>query len=312
MSINWRRVLSISLRVFMVLIAFFFLIEWIATLYEVLLSGSTEQDEPILIGLGSIYSFLRGPDIFLKMIFSSTFHHYLFKHWVMGGFFLFFFFITLAFNHGKEWRNFKEIPYSWWGVVGLFLVNLGLLFVCFFNSEVITFYADLSWTLDLYHKAQFSVTIFLGIVFFFLFTSLKKGKKINERTYTFCTTPWLYSCVLIELTLETMANFSWFPGGYKQILLFGEGWISVDKLFHFSMSFVMVLLVWNFVKNKWISGAIVVFFHGLWELFEYVVQPGIIGDTWKDEVTNITAVIIAIIVIILVERYKRKKRNKKR
>ena len=72
------------------------------------------------------------------------------------------------------------------------------------------------------------------------------------------------------------------------------------------MSVVIVLLLWSFIRNKWISGAIVAGGHLLWELFEYGLQPGEIVDTLKDEVINISAVSLAIVVIYIIERRKRK------
>ena len=133
------------------------------------------------------------------------------------------------------------------------------------------------------------------------------GGKLNERAYEFCTTPLLYSIIFGTMTLETIAGFPWFPGGYLDIFLYGQSWYSFDKFLHFMMSVVIVLLLWSFIKNKWISGAIVEGGHLLWEWFEYGLQPGEIVDTLKDEVINISAVSLAIIVIYIIERRKRKK-----
>ena len=144
-------------------------------------------------------------------------------------------------------------------------------------------------------------------MFFVIYSSIKEGKKLNERAYDLCTTSLLYSIIFGIMTLEIIAGFPWFPGGYRDIFLYGQSWFSFDKYLHFMMSLAILLILWSLTKNKWISGAIVVGFHLLWELFEYGLQPEEIIDTLKDEIVNISAVIFAIIIVIFIE--KRMKRN---
>ena len=306
-KIDWKRILSIALLVLKIILAIFFIIEWLATLVDTLSIMSTATEpEPILKGLSSIYEYTSIPDSLLKILLGTTIHYYVFKHWIMAGFFFFIVFLTLSINHGRKRRNLRKMPKSWWGIVMIIIPVAAILIVSFFYSNPVPYFVDPTWYIDIYHKIQFSVTFMIAGLFFVIYSSMKEGGKLNERAYEFCTTPLLYSIIFGTMTFETIAGFPWFPGGYLDIFLYGQSWYSFDKFLHFMMSVVIVLLLWSFIKNKWISGAIVAGGHLLWEWFEYGLQPGEIVDTLKDEVINISAVSLAIIVIYIIESRKRK------
>lgn len=268
------------------------------------------EPEPILRGLGRIYPFTSYTDTILRFFLGDTIHHYLFKHWIMAGFFFFMLFLTLAINHGRKRRKLKKLPWSWWGIVSILIVEVIILFICFFYADPVPYVQDPSWFIDIYHKNQFSATLTISCLFLIIYSSIKEGKKLNERAYEFCTTPLLYSIIFGIMTLEIIAGFPWFSGGYRDIFLYGQSWFSFDKYLHFLMSVAIVLIFWSLTRNKWISGGIVISSHLLWELFEYGLQPGEIVDTLKDEIINISAVIFAILIIIFLER--RKKRNQEK
>ncbi|MBY9000682.1 MAG: hypothetical protein KGD64_07200 [Candidatus Heimdallarchaeota archaeon] len=308
MPVNWKKTLSISWLVSKIIFAVFFLIEWLATLVDILSVMSTAgEPEPILKGLGKIYPFTSYTDTILRFFLGDTIHHFLFKHWIMAGFFFSVVFLTLAMNHGRKRRNLRNMPWSWWGIILILILEVTILFISFFYAEPVPYAVDPSWHIDIYHKIQFSVTLTISGLFFVIYSSIKEGKKLNERAYDLCTTSLLYSIIFGIMTLEIIAGFPWFPGGYRDIFLYGQSWFSFDKYLHFMMSLAILLILWSLTKNKWISGAIVVGFHLLWELFEYGLQPEEIIDTLKDEIVNISAVIFAIIIVIFIE--KRMKRN---
>ncbi|MHA1199424.1 MAG: hypothetical protein ACTSQF_08870, partial [Candidatus Heimdallarchaeaceae archaeon] len=218
MPINWKKTLSISWLVSKIILAIFFLIEWLATLVDILSVMSTAvEPEPILRGLGKIYPFTSYTDTILRFFLGDTIHHYIFKHWIMAGFLFFVVFLTLALNHGRKRRNLKNIPLSWWGIVLILLLELTILFISFFYADPVPYVQDPSWYIDTYHKVQFSASLTIACLFFVIYSSIKEGKKLNERSYDLCTTPLLYSIIFGTMILETIVGFPWFPGGYRDI-----------------------------------------------------------------------------------------------
>ncbi|MCG3217875.1 MAG: hypothetical protein KAR35_02660 [Candidatus Heimdallarchaeota archaeon] len=298
------------------------IIRFLYSMYLVLkeMTSDINDPEPLLLMLTEIKPFLEPIAEVSKLILGKTISDLLFVDYAFGGISLALMMPliygwyktrdkqknikTLITNYKKQEENalsrsISTIYYSR-EIFLIYSVIMILFILASLTQETWVDYSQVeTWKVNLKHKQQISATFFLFIWLYYYYALQNTSKKAFKGATIIASRPGVHFFMISVMVLEVLASFSFFPGGYEEIIGGGQSWVSFDKLLHFLISVAIVFVIWSFMNgNKKYAGILTALGHVGWELFEYVLQPVELGyDTLRDETINITAVTLATIYL---------------
>ncbi|MHA1911714.1 MAG: hypothetical protein ACTSYA_08480 [Candidatus Kariarchaeaceae archaeon] len=313
---------NFKLKTFFTMIFIWGVIRFLYSMYLVLkeMSSNVDDPEPLLLMLTEIKPFLEPIAEVSKLVLGKTISNLFFVDFAFGG-------ISLAlmmpliygwYKTKDEQKNIKtmissfknqeedisnrsiSIVYFSREIFLIYSIIMILFILASLTQETWVDYSQVeTWKVNLKHKQQISATFFLFIWLYYYYALQNTSKKAFKGAMIIATRPGVHFFMISVMILEVLASFSFFPGGYEEIIGGGQSWVSFDKLLHFLISIAIVFVIWSFMSgNKKYAGILTALGHAGWELFEYVLQPVELGyDTLRDETINITAVTLATIYL---------------
>lgn len=300
-------------RILMVLLAFISFLEQLGAMSRVLNQMSTtEKQFPLQRFLAGFNPLWNVTNSFWELLLGEQVKYTLFDDYAFGG-------ITYAvifFCFYQMLTHEIVIPDSKRTVRGQ--IVLGLMAVFFMGTIIYGLDRDLwvpyvqepSWVINMVHKQQISAGTYFFVFYFMLIHSFLPTSKAYAGSTRFISSYKIMFYTFFFMSLENFASFDWFPGfidpdnmwlsGYEEIFREGQDWTSSDKIFHFSMSSVVVLLVLMFATDAKKAVVVALSLVIAWELFEIGLNPKEASDSLLDMVINSSAIILT---AILYSRY---------
>ncbi|MCE7735897.1 MAG: hypothetical protein GPJ54_13530 [Candidatus Heimdallarchaeota archaeon] len=272
--------------------------------------STTGQNFPLQSFLGLFDSLWSVVDTFWVVIFQSWLSYQLFDNYAWGGFTLATIIWSiikfsqqpknLILNHPSHIKKNRKllIVYS---IFFLLTIVYGLN-----RDQWIPYVQEPAWEINIVHKQQVSAGTFFIIYYIILCLSYFPHVRGHEGALNFVGNRKIMTYTFLLMTLENFASFSWFPGpldpnnvwldGYEEIFQKHQSWTSSDKIYHFSMSSVAIILLLMFINNRSKAIIVAIFIVIFWELFEIALNPKEASDSLLDMVINSSAIIITALI----------------
>ncbi|OLS23932.1 MAG: hypothetical protein HeimC2_24470 [Candidatus Heimdallarchaeota archaeon LC_2] len=296
-----------KLRIVLWILFWLAILRQLSSLKSILDKMSTaDQNFPLQNFLGLFESIWDVVNVFWSTIFGTWLSYQVFENYAWGGFTM----ATLIWSVIKFSQRPEELILNHSNLIKKNQILL-LIYALFFmltivyglnRDQLIPYIQEPSWEINIVHKQQVSAGTFFIIYYVILLLSFFPHVRGHAGSLNFVGNRKIMTYTFFIMTFEIFASFSWFPGpidpnnrwidGYEEIFQEEQNWTSSDKIFHFSMSSVAIILILMFIKNirKGILYAIsIVIF---WELFEISLNPLEASDSLLDMVINSSAILL--------------------
>ncbi len=300
-----------KLRIVLWIFFWLAILRQLSTLKSILDRMSTaDQNFPLQNFLGLFDSIWEVVDAFWSTIFGSWLSYQIFENYFWGGFTMaaiLWSFIALSkrpkdlvLNHSSKIKSNRKL---------LLVYTIFFLVTIIYGmnrDQWVPYVQEPSWEINMVHKQQISAGTFFIIYYVMFSLSYLPHVRGHSGALKFIGNRKIMTYTFLVMTLENFASFSWFPGfidpntkyfnGYEEIFQEEQTLTSSDKIFHFSMSSVAILLILMFIKNVGKGIAYAVSIVIFWELFEISLNPKEASDSLLDMVINSSAIMLTAIL----------------
>lgn len=272
--------------------------------------STTGQNFPLQNFLGLFESLWTVVDVFWSTLFGSWLSYHLFENYAWGGFTLAaIIWSIIKFSQRPNDLILDNPDYIKKNQILLFAYSIFFLITIVYGlsrDQWIPYVQEPAWEINIVHKQQVSAGTFFIIYYIIFCLSYFPHVRGHAGALNFVGNRKIMTYTFILMTLENFASFSWFPGpidpnnrwidGYEEIFQKHQSWTSSDKIYHFSMSSVAIILLLMFIKNRSKAIIVAIFIVIFWELFEIALNPKEASDSLLDMVINSSAIIITAII----------------